>query len=88
MNKAIEVCQRNELWALLKKIDAYHGGNDIEWLKIYAKEVLKGYSLDVALTCFRDIAKSIPDKKIDKIAVCEFNKPHIRQLQPPFIENV
>jgi hypothetical protein len=88
MNKAVETCQRNELWALLKKIDAHYGGNDIEWLKIYAKDILQHHSLEAALTCFRDIAKQVPDKIMTQISKSELNRIHKRELQKPFIENL
>jgi hypothetical protein len=66
LNKAADICKRNELWSLIKKVSHYYGGDDSEWLKEYAKEMLNGYSLDDALTCFRDLASqyaSVPKTK-------------------------
>lgn len=54
--KAIEICKRNELWGLIKKVSEYYGGDDKEWLREYSRELLKNNTLDAALACMRDIA--------------------------------
>lgn len=56
MNKSIEICLRNELWGLIKKVSANYGGDDIDWLKEYARDMLKNNTLQAAVKCFREIA--------------------------------
>ncbi len=57
MDKAKEICERHELVGLIKKISAYYGGDDPEWLKSFATEVIKERDREKALDCFRDLAK-------------------------------
>ncbi len=82
---AIDVCKRNELWALIKRVSQHHGGDDPEWLKEYAREMLQNHSLDDALACFRDLATqcvAVPTIKqhVHKAGI----EPPKFQYQPPF----
>jgi hypothetical protein len=64
LSRALDVCKRNELWTLIKKVSQHYGGDDQEELKALAKEMVKNYSIDEALTCFRDLAKVNYEKSL------------------------
>ena len=51
--------KRNHLWKLIKHVSERNGGDDQEWLRDYAKEVIKKYAdnLDVAIACFEDLIR-------------------------------
>lgn len=81
-NKAVQICQRHELWGLIKKVSQYHGGDDAEWLKAYAKEMLENYTIDQALVCFRDLASQCYEKLSYESSKIEPSKEI--KYQPPF----
>ena len=56
VDKNKEICQRNELWLLIKKVSEHYKGDNKEWLKEYARTILLNNSMDAALRCFRDLA--------------------------------
>ncbi len=49
--------KRNYLVGLIKKVSDQNGGDDLEWLRDYAKEVINKYSsdLEVAIRCFESL---------------------------------
>lgn len=49
--------QRRRLFTMIKKVSDLHGGDDVEWLREYAKDVIKIYSNDLqtAINCFEDL---------------------------------
>jgi len=86
VSSATDICKRNELWALIKKVSNYYEGDNSEWLKEYGREMLKSYSLDDALTAFRDIGS----RCIEKLKPIGIKTNLVTkdisswQLQPPF----
>jgi hypothetical protein len=57
MNHALWIAKKNEICNLIKKISDHYGGDDIEWLREYAKEVIAENRDDIqkALDCFWDL---------------------------------
>lgn len=85
MNKAIETCKKNELWGLIKKVSNHLGGDDLEWLKAFAKNMVEIYSINESLACFRDLitqCKAVPTvKRVDPPRI---EPPKEIQYRPPF----
>lgn len=61
MNRAIWIAKKNELCGLIKQVSDAHGGDDVVWLREYAKEVIDAHSDDLnpALDCFRDLVAQL-----------------------------
>jgi hypothetical protein len=59
MNRALWIAKKNELCSLIKKVSDLYGGDDLVWLKEYAKEVIEVNrdGLDTALACFRELER-------------------------------
>lgn len=57
MNKALAIAQRHELWALIKKVSNHFGGDDQEWLKEYARQIVDEHGLEKSLACFKSLTK-------------------------------
>ncbi len=74
------------LCQLIKAVSDYYGGDDVEWLREYAKDIVKTNCDDLgkAILCFESIALGSEislyhgDKKGVKIDLC--NKCHYRLL--------
>lgn len=49
--------QKDEICTLIQAISRHYGGDDIEWLRDYAKEVIATHKddLSVALICFQGL---------------------------------
>lgn len=56
MNKALNIAKRNELYSLIKKVGLCYGEN-IDFLREYAKEVFENNDIDKSIACFRDLAE-------------------------------
>lgn len=54
MNKGLWIARKNHLCCLIKKVSDGHGGDDVEWLRGYCREVLYAY----------------PDEKIEDVINC------------------
>lgn len=54
-NRALEISERNELVTLIKRVSAHFGGDDQDWLKDYATEIVKDKERTSALFCFREL---------------------------------
>lgn len=52
--------KRDRLCKLIKEISDMNGGDDIEWLREYCKDIVVQHknNIDVALACFMDIKKN------------------------------
>lgn len=81
MQRALWIAKKNECYALIKKVSDLYGGDDVVWLREYAKEVVETYKDDLgtAIDCFGDLCSSfkrslIVDKprpvKTDVCGVC------------------
>jgi hypothetical protein len=57
--------KRNRIYILVKKISNAYGGDDVEWLREYCREVVETnkHDLDKALNCFLDIEKQLKYKQ-------------------------
>jgi len=44
---------------LIKNVSDHYGGDDIEWLRIYAQEIISANinQIDKAILCFEDLLK-------------------------------
>jgi hypothetical protein len=71
MNRPLWLAQKNEVCSLIKKISDYYGGDEIDWLREYAREVIEANSSEMqnALDCFRDLSRQVDNKiiKVDKV---------------------
>jgi hypothetical protein len=81
--------KRDYLCKLIKKVSDEHGGDDIEWLREYAKDVIKKYSndLDVAIVAFESLRI---DKDVTCVAITEPYEDSSQlkgtiKLMPPFM---
>lgn len=67
MNHAEWKAKRFELFTYIKKVSDGWGGDEIEWLRAYAQDVLDNNgNIDMALACFRDLIEQLrylPTKK-------------------------
>lgn len=62
MNRGIWIAKKNHICSLIKKISDHYGGDDIEWLRGYAKEVIElstGEDIERVLNCFLLVDKSL-----------------------------
>ena len=61
MNHALWVVKKNQCCALIKKISDHYGGDDVEWLRDYCREVIDMNRDDIqkALVCFWDLEEQI-----------------------------
>lgn len=57
MDRALWISKKNELCSKIMAISKINGGDDIEWLRWYCKEVINTYKDDIqtALDCFDDV---------------------------------
>lgn len=67
MQRALDIAKKNELYALIKAVGDYHG-EEIEFLRLYAKDCVTTYAndLDAAIACFKDLKSQIMVKKEPK----------------------
>lgn len=51
--------KRNQVYKFIKQVSDENGGDDIEWLRNYAKEVVKEYAeeLETAIACFESLIR-------------------------------
>lgn len=62
MNYGLWVAKKNLLCSLIKKVSDHYGGDDIEELKEYCKDILGRYPdgrIDEAIMCFNDLAEKL-----------------------------
>lgn len=65
MNKAIWIAKKNEICSLIKQISDTYGGDEIEFLREYAKGIINDYQndLDMPLDCFYYLFNNLNIKK-------------------------
>ena len=68
MHRALWIAKKNQICGLIKKISDHHGGDDVEWLREYARKVIEANKDDLqkALDCFWDLEaqlKFMPKKE-------------------------
>lgn len=61
MSRAVWVAKKMHLWSIIKKVSYHYGGDDPEWLKAYASDVVEASSEDLtkAVDCFLDVEKQL-----------------------------
>lgn len=61
MRDAIWIAKKNQLCMLIKKISDHYGGEPIEDLREYAKDIIDRYSDDIQkpLDCFLELEKQL-----------------------------
>lgn len=79
--------KRDYLCKLIKIVSDEHGGDDLDWLREYARDVIKKYSndLDIAIVAFESL-------RTDKDVKCVIAEPYedssqlkgTIKLMPPF----
>lgn len=64
--------KRNELCKLIKKVSDQHGGDNIEWLRSYAYDVVVANKddLDKAIECFRLLWYGYGKESLDEPKKC------------------
>jgi hypothetical protein len=58
MNHGLWIAKKHVLIGLIKKVSDGYGGDDVEWLKDYCREVLEAHpdeKIDEAIACFRSL---------------------------------
>ena len=68
MSKAVWIAKKMHLWSIIKRISDHYGGDDPEWLKAYAKDIVEAFpeDLNIALNCFLDLEKQIVPHRTSK----------------------
>lgn len=62
MNHGLWIAKKNQLCSLIKKVSDVYGGDDIDWLRDYCKEVLAAYpgeKIDKTILCFIDLNEQL-----------------------------
>lgn len=62
MNHAKWIAKRNQLCSLIKKVSDAYGGDDVEWLREYCKEIIANYpgdEIDKAIVCFVSLEEQL-----------------------------
>lgn len=62
MNKGLWIAKKHELVGLIKKLSDWYGGDDVEALKDYCRDVLRNYpddSIMDAIICFTDLVEQL-----------------------------
>lgn len=51
--------QRDEIYTLIQAISDHYGGDDIEWLRGYVKNIIQAHKDDLSTTldCFQELKK-------------------------------
>ncbi len=62
--------------ALIKRISAHYGGDDMEWLKDYAREMIMDRPRKETLMCFRELAKQTEKNRCIFTASNGYNTDH------------
>lgn len=60
-NQALWLAKKNQLCVLIKKISDTYGGDEIEWLRDYCREIVELHKNDLqkALDCFLGLEKQL-----------------------------
>ncbi len=62
MNKALWIARKNYLCGLIKKVSDGHGGDDIEFLRQYCREVLEmnpDEKIEGAIKCYEEMVEQL-----------------------------
>lgn len=61
MSRALWIAKKNELCNLIKIVSDGYGGDDVDWLRDYAKEVIDAHQDDImpAIECFKDLERQL-----------------------------
>jgi hypothetical protein len=64
MSLALWIAKKQQLFHLVKQVSDAYGGDEIEWLREYAKEVVETNKDDLqqAIDCFESLLKGAPQK--------------------------
>lgn len=59
MNDALWIANKNVLCGLIKKVSDAYGGDDVEWLREYARDVVEAHkeNLQSAIICFTELVE-------------------------------
>ena len=65
MSHALWIAKKHQVCILIKNISDHHGGDDIEWLRDYCREVIELNKDDIqsALDCFWDLEAQLKYSK-------------------------
>lgn len=57
MNIALWIAKKNELCHLIKQVSDHYGGDDADWLRLYADTIIEEnkWKLDKPIACFEDL---------------------------------
>lgn len=62
MNYALWMAKKHQLCGLIKKVSDGHGGDDVEWLREYCRDVLAAHpdeKIDEAIVCFMELVEQL-----------------------------
>ena len=67
MNTALWIAKKKVLAGLIKKVSDANGGDDVEWLREYAKDVIEAHKdcLDEAIACFSSVLVASGQKPLE-----------------------
>lgn len=88
MNKAIWIAKKNELCSLIKQVSDSLGGDDINFLREYAKEIIYHYQddlncpLDIFYNLYKTLCRNNKNKK--KIVCIKSRQCILCGYFPPF----
>lgn len=79
MSIALWIAKKQQLFHLVKRVSDAYGGDDVEWLREYAKDVVETNKDDLqkAIDCFEGLLKGAPPKphsvrvEAVKVGCCE-----------------
>jgi hypothetical protein len=87
MERALWIATKNQLCHFIKQVSDHYGGDDVAWLREYAKEVVETYKDDLgtAIDCFGDLCSSFKRSLIvDKPRPVKTNVCGVCGRVPPF----
>lgn len=62
MNRGLWIARKNHFCCLVKKVSEKYGGDDIEFLRQYCREVLEEYpaeKIEEAITCYEEMVEQL-----------------------------
>ena len=66
MSRALWIAKKNQLCHLIKIVSDAHGGDDVDWLREYAMDVIEANKddIDKAIVCFESLTKGLDKKPV------------------------
>ncbi len=70
MDEIVFINKKTKICELIKKVSDYYGGDDLEWLREYARDRISCYRVapDALLECFLDLERQI-DEQMNSVII-------------------